>query len=278
MSTPSLAALHDRLLHLSLPKGSRLTDWLARPLTDDQLDYAASDVSHLLEIQDHIIEDLAGRGRLQWALDECSILLESGRGRRDPDEAWRRIKAVRQLKGQALGAARLIAAWREDRAAELDQPVRFILSDLAIVGIAQRKPKTVEQLRSVRGVDERLARGELGSLLLDLVAKGADLPSPTRSDQQRRDPRPDLRPAVALVAAWTAQLANRNDLDPALLATRADIEALVRGDAEARLAAGWRADIVGAPIRALMSGDAAIAFDSSGELVLENRSHEPVGQ
>lgn len=273
MSTPSLAALHDRVLHISLPKTSRLTDWLARPLTDDQLDYAASDVRHLLELREQITADLIERGRLVWAEDEFEELRTASRGRREPEDAWRRIKAVRQLKGPALGAARTLAEWRENRAAELDQPVRFILSDLALVGIAQRRPKTADQLRSVRGVDDRLARGDAGQMLLDLVAAGADLPPPARPGTPKRESRPDQRPAVALVAAWVAQLSRELDIDPALLGTRADIESLVRGDTDARLSTGWRADLAGEPIRRLMSGEAALAFNGDGGLVLEKRSH-----
>lgn len=276
LSTPSLASLHDRVLHISLPKTSRLTDWLARPLTEDQLDYAASDVLHLLELRDRITADLVSRGRLAWAEDEFEELRVVPRGRRDPDDAWRRIKAVRQLKGASLGAARALASWRENKAADLDQPVRFILSDLALVGIAQRRPKNVDQLRSVRGVDDRLARGEGGDTILRLVSQGADLPPPARSGAPKREPRPDLRPAVALVAAWVAQLSRELDIDSALLGTRADIEALVRGDDEARLSIGWRAELAGEPIRRLMSGEAALAFDGDGGLVLEERSGVPV--
>lgn len=272
LSTPSLASLHDKVLRISLPKTSRLTDWLARPLTEDQLNYAASDVEHLLELYDRIRADLVERGRLEWAEKECEELLNIPRGQRDPDEAWRRIKAVRQLKGPSLGAARSIAAWREKRAAEMDQPVRFILSDLALVGIAQRRPKTREQLRAVRGVDDRLGRGDMGDTILELVACGTKMPPPTRSGTARREPRPDLRPAVALVAAWVAQIARELSIDPALLGTRADIEALVRGDEDARLSVGWRAELAGEPIRRLMSGEAAVAFDGDGGLVLEERS------
>ncbi len=278
LSTPSLAALHDRVLHISLPKTSRLTDWLARPLSDDQLDYAASDVAHLLELCDHISAELTELGRLEWAEDEFEVLRTQQRGRRDPDEVWRRIKAVRQLKGGSLGAARALAAWRERQAAQHDQPVRFILSDLALVGIAQRRPKTLDQIRSIRGVDDRLARGDLGETILGLVEEGAAMPPPRATGTPRREPRPDLRPAVTLVAAWVAQLARELRLDPALLAARADIEALVRGDDDARLSHGWRADIAGEPIRALMSGGAALAFDGNGGLVLEERSRRPVSR
>ena len=272
MSTPSLAALHDRVLRISLPKTSRLTDWLARPLTTDQLDYAASDVLHLLELRDRLVEDLTERGRLQWAKDEFEGVRTVPRGQRDPDEAWRRIKAVRQLKGPSLGAARALAAWRENRAADLDQPVRFILSDLALVGIAQRRPTTADQLRQVRGVDDRLAKGDTGETILRLVAEGQELPPLPRQNRRRNEPRPDLRPGVALVAAWVAQISRELELDSTLLGTRSDIEALVRGDDDARLNTGWRAELAGEPIRRLMSGEAAVAFDGDGGLVLEERS------
>ncbi len=272
MSTPSLASLHDRVLHISLPKTSRLTDWLARPLSEDQLDYAASDVLHLLDLRDRLVDELESRGRLQWAKDECEGVRSTPRGQKDPDDAWRRIKAVRQLKGSSLGAARALAAWRETKAASLDQPVRFILSDLALVGIAQRKPKTVDQLRQVRGVDDRLARGDGGETILRLVAEGAELPPLPRQNRERNQPRPDLRPGVALVAAWVAQLSRELEIDSTLLGTRSDIEALVRGDEDARLNVGWRAELAGEPIRRLMSGEAALAFDGDGGLVLEERS------
>ena len=98
------------------------------------------------------------------------------------------------------------------------------------------------------------------------------LTPPPRAGGNRREPRPDLRPAVALVAAWVGQIAREMSIDPALLGTRADIEALVRGDEDARLSIGWRADLAGEPIRRLMSGEAAVAFDGDGGLVLEERS------
>ena len=79
MSTPSLASLADRDLRIRLPKGDRLTDWLARPLTDDQLAYAAADVAHLLALHDRLVERLDALGRLEWAEDECEELRLRGR-------------------------------------------------------------------------------------------------------------------------------------------------------------------------------------------------------
>ena len=74
LSSPSLASLHERELGLQLPKGDRLTDWLARPLTDSQLNYAASDVAYLLEIHDRLVRRLTDDGRLAWAEQELSLI------------------------------------------------------------------------------------------------------------------------------------------------------------------------------------------------------------
>lgn len=276
LSTPSLAALHERELGLTLPKANRLTDWLERPLGRAQLDYAAADVAHLLEIHDRLFDQLEARGRLDWVETECEIQRSRDRGPREPTEAWRRIKEARHLKGTAVSVARSVAAWRETRAAEIDQPVRFVMSDMAVVGIAQAVPTTLDALSRIRGVDRGLARNSLGEQLLVAVAEGVEADwRPPRSPRRRNDTR-DLRPAVALVAAWVNQLARDREIDPTLLATRADVEALVRGDPDARLAEGWRAHLAGEPIRRLVEGDAALAFEG-GAVVLEERSGRPVG-
>lgn len=276
MSTPSLAALHERELGVQLPKGNRLTDWLERPLRPAQLDYAAADVERLLEIYDLLNIQLNARGRLPWAEEEFNILLARDRGPRDPFEAWRKIKEARHLKGTALTIARAIAAWRERRAAEIDQPVRFVLSDIAIVAIAQSAPNDGESLGRVRGVDRGMAKGVLGEQILEAVKEGSASdwrpPRPNRSKENGKD----MRPAVALVAAWVNQLARDEALDPALLATRADVEALVRGDEDARLATGWRGEMAGEPITRLVAGDVALAFED-GNVVLEERSRNRIG-
>jgi ribonuclease D len=269
-SLPSLAALVDRFFGVHLPKGDRLTDWLHRPLGPDQRTYAASDVEYLLELRERLGALLEERGRLSWAEAECEALRQRGRVVRDPEEAWLRIKEARSLRGEVAAVARSVAAWRERRAAELDQPVRFVLSDLAVVGIAQRRPKTLDDLRRIRGVDERHARGKVGEAVLEAVdqARGQTV---ARPDTPTHDLDRRLRPAVALVAAWVSQLSRELEIETSLVATRSDIEALLAGDPDARLARGWRAELVGERIRRLVEGEAALAFDGSGNLVLEDR-------
>ena len=275
-SLPSLVTLVEREFGVRIAKGDRLTDWLRRPLSADQRTYAAADVEHLLPLYERLTEQLRARGRLEWALAECENARQRGRVVRDPEEAWLRIKEARSLRGKTASIAQAVAAWRERRAAQLDQPVRFVLSDLALVGVAQRAPTAVEDLRRVRGLDERNLRGRVGEELLAAVALGARTPLERVRPEPAVEVDRALRPAVALVSAWVSQLARDLEIDTSLLATRSDIEALLASSDGARLKQGWRAGLVGEPIRALVTGEAALAFDGKGGLLLERRSGELV--
>lgn len=271
-STPSLATLLASELGVRLPKADRLSDWLRRPLGARQLDYAAADVAHLVELHAKQEAQLAERGRLSWAEGEFVQMLADARVGRDPDEAWRRVKEARRLKDRPAALARSVAAWRERRAAEINRPVRHVLSDLAVVAIAQRAPRTIEDLAGVRGVDKGATRGSVGRALLEAVEEGrqAEPPVPDSAPELRRE----LRPAATLASAWLAQHARDLDLDPGLLATRTDIEAYLGGEGPSRLRSGWRAEVVGRVLDGLVDGSVAVAFED-GELVLEARSHVP---
>ena len=275
LSSASLASVVERFVGVRLPKGDRLTDWTRRPLTAAQRAYAAADVAHLLEARRAIRVRLEARGRLAWAEEECRLLLTRVREPQDPATAWWRMKEARSLRGQTRGVAQNVAAWRERRAAALDVPPRFVLPDLALVSIAHRPPRSAEDLAAVRGMDSRHLKAPVAAELLDVVAAGLQLPAaslriPPAEEVDRRH-----RAAVALAAAWVSQLAAELEIDAALLATRADIQALLRGDPDARLRHGWRGELAGEPVRRLAAGEASLAFDGRGGLVLEARSRVP---
>ena len=270
-SSPSLLNLAESLLHVKLSKGDRLTDWLRRPLDDDQKSYAASDVEHLCAMHDELVSRLNSRGRLSWALEECDWMRTHFGGPPDPADAWLRIKEARQLRGKARGVAQAIAAWRERSAAAKDLPVRFLLGDLAVVSISQRPPATTADLAAVRGVDERMAKGPLGQGIVAAAQEGLHA-APVKADVSPVESLDrELRPALTLVSAWVSQVARDHQIDPALLATRQDLSDLLRGDPAAALSHGWRAEMVGDAIGRLVAGQASIAFDGHGELVLEPR-------
>ena len=275
MSTPSLASLCDQLLGIRLSKGDRLTDWRRRPLTDDQIAYAAADVAHLFALHDQISDRLNKSGRLQWALDECGDLLTRDRSPQDPDTAWWRIKECRALKGQSRAIAQTVSAWREEWAISNDRPPRFIFGDLSIAVVASKPPTALADLQQIRGVDSSQLRGRIGEEILRAVKRGleldvAEIRNPPVGETDR-----ESRPGLALVSAWVGQIARAEKVDATLLATRHDLVSFLRGDEHAKLATGWRAQIVGDVLQRLMRGDVSVALDASGDLVLEQRSNLP---
>jgi len=276
MSTPSLASLVEREVGVRLPKADRLTDWARRPLSATQRQYAAADVAHLLDLRDRISRQLEERGRMGWAEEECARLLARPRGPQDPETAWWRLKDTRSLRGSSRGVAQEVAAWRERRAAQIDVPPRFVLADLAMLGIAHKPPRSEDELLAIRGLDARSLKAAVRTSLLEAVERGIELPqsvirSPFTEDNER-----DLRAATTLAGAWVAQLGRDEEIDPSLLATRTELTALLNGRTAGRLDEGWRKELVGDRVRRLAAGGASLAFDGKGGLLIEERSHRPL--
>ncbi len=269
-SSPSLALLHEKFLGIEISKSDRLTDWLRRPLTDKQKAYAASDVNNLLQIYDDIADQLKEEGRLGWAREESAVLAEKYREGASKKEPISRIKEARRLSGNKRALAVALANWREGIAAKQDIPVRHVISDLAVTAIAQKAPRDEKTLRSIRGVEQRYLSNGKASQILEIVANPPEM-EVTDRPSTGEVPK-SLKPAVTLITTWLAQLAKNNDLDPALLATRADLEALLKEDSTSRLASGWRYDMAGQGITQLLEGQACISFDKDQGLLIEPRN------
>jgi ribonuclease D len=275
--TPSLSALVEGELGIRLTKGDRLTDWLRRPLSEAQRIYAAADVVHLLELHDRLVAATDRVGRSAWVEEACEELRTRPASGSTPDDAWMRLKDARSLRPRARAVAQAVAAWRERRAMEVDLPVRQILSDLAILGVAQRQPVNANELAQARGVDSRHANGRTADALLQAVAVGRES-EPPDVPRGEGDLDRSLRPAITLVSAWVSQVARDQRIDTAILATRADITALLADRPDARLAHGWRAELIGEAIKRLVTGRAGLTFDSSGRLRLIDVPEQPVGE
>jgi ribonuclease D len=266
-STPSLATLVQAIKKVSLSKGDRLTDWLRRPLTTAQCVYAADDVAHLLDLHDELSSQLNELGRTVWVADACNDLVARPSGPIDSRHAWLKLKEARSLKGSSRGVAQAVGQWREERAMRSDHPPRRIMSDMALLGIAQRVPKNVEELASTRGVDDRHLSSEFCKEIMTAIREGAqqtiELPSHESDDVEKW-----ARPALTLITAWIGELARKNKIDATLLATRSDISAFLRKSPDARLMQGWRAAVVGEDLNRILSGTVGLSVDRDGHLKL----------
>src|SRR4051794_9410380 len=122
------------LLNVRLRKTASYTRWDARPLSDEQADYAREDVLHLLQLADALKERLDAQGRLEWAREECRPL-EDSPDERSVELAFDRLPRINGLDPAARAVAWELASWREGVAAQQDRPVQSVLPDAALVEV-----------------------------------------------------------------------------------------------------------------------------------------------
>ena len=267
-SSASLAKLVLEFLGRRMDKSSVLSDWFHRPLSPEQISYAEADVAHLLELRTVLEDRLADLGRLSWATDECERL--GARPSPDVTTAWWRLKGANQLRALARARAQELAAWRERAAQTADRPTRNILPDEVIVAVAERPPRSAADLPKSRLFDPRKLPTATVEEVLAAVARGANLPAGDLRLPPGSLP-PRLHGVAGLIAAWVSQQARDLSIDPALLATRRDIEAFLQNEPDLRLCQGWRAEVIGASVDRIATGRAAVAYDGAGSLVLVDR-------
>ncbi|MBM3672018.1 MAG: ribonuclease D [Actinobacteria bacterium] len=273
LGLPSLLSLVSNLIGVRLDKKEQLADWTRRPLSAGARRYAASDVEHLLPLTAALRERLAELGRTEWADAEADVLRTTATRDPDPDTAWWRIKGSRSLRGEHATVAQAVAAWRERRAQETDRPTRFVLSELVLAGVAARPPRTARELQDLRGA-ESLPKAVVNAVL-EAVAAGREMPRAELRLPPKHDDDAALDASVALLAAWTAQVAAGERIEARLLATRDDVRALVNGR-PSRLDDGWRAEMAGDGIRDLVAGRGLLRLVDRGRRVQLEPSPEPV--
>jgi ribonuclease D len=252
-------------------KTASYTRWDARPLTAEQLSYAAEDVAHLLELADEVKRRLKESGREAWAREECRRL-ESATDERDPYAAWERLPRVGQLDPRARAVAKELAAWRERTAAEEDRPVGSVLADPALVELAKRHPSNVGALEQIRGIHPSGIRRR-GEAILGAIAAGIKEP-PIPRDEPRGRSDPEDAPLIVLAESVLRARALEAGLAYELIASRGELEMIVaaarRGEAEpeVRTLEGWRSELVGTDLRDLLAGRKAVSVGPDRRLSL----------
>ncbi len=252
----SLGRLVERVTGRSMKKSHAFTDWLRRPLTDKQVEYALEDVRCLAPVHDHLVAELEAGGRLEWAREEFGGLEKAARfAPADPREMFRQIRGVERMKGEELCRLREIVAWREETARELNVPARRICMEPVLVELAHRPPETVTGLSEVRGLRPDQAR-RFGRGMIEALSRGAGQPPP-----RLRKPVPfpqDMEPTVDFLVLCLRSLCAEKQICPGMVANRADLTAVVQHGGEARVALlrGWRREAVGEALLATLEGRA----------------------
>jgi ribonuclease D len=246
------AELVARQLGHSLDKAQTRTDWSRRPLTPEQLAYAADDVHHLLTLHTELAAALQAKGRAEWALEETAAYSNPALYRTEPAEAWRRLKGIARLNPAEQAAARALAEWRERRALESDKPRGWILTDEGLMALAALAPDSVAALEQIRALPPALIR-KRGEELLQLMAAARSAPGAADlAATAGRRPTPEETQRSARLMQIVRDEAGSLGIGPEVLATRRDIEALAQGARENALTRGWRRAVIGEKLLAAL--------------------------
>ncbi len=258
-------ALVQTVLGLQLEKTQARTDWCRRPLNEEQLNYAADDVRHLREVFHAQRRQLQELGRDEWLTEDFAELSNPARYTVEPEKAWRKVKGASRLKPAQLAVLQQLAAWREQRAVQLDKPRRWILKDDPLLDLARQQPKTQDKMSHIRGLDAGLLKRS-GNELLDLIEKAQATPReawPSLPKGPRLSPAQE--PLVDLGMALLRERCREQNISPGAVGSRKEIEALLHGeDSELPLLHGWRRAVAGETLQRLFAGELSLSVAEGG--------------
>ena len=248
-STTSLAELLEQTLGVVLDKTETLTNWVRRPLSEDQLAYAIEDVRYLHEVRDMLQTHVEEIGRSTWLAEEMAAyddprLYEE----RDPREQFTRIKGTGRASPRELAILRELTAWREEEAQRRDRPRNHVLTDETLVVLARRKPRSLEELGRLRSHGKR----RYDRCVLEQIRRGLAVPDEECPPRPRR-PQLDKEVVNRKLAQSMDYLRRQSDaaqIDAPFVAARAEVRNLVLDAVAAtpedhRLLRGWRRDFIG---------------------------------
>jgi ribonuclease D len=262
-------SLVRKVLKVRLGGSEGFTRWDRRPLTTQQLEYAADDARMLLALGDELERRLDERGRLEWAREE-SRSLEDVSDERDARRSYERLPRLGRLSEAARGVALELAEWREGEARAADRAPGSVLPDQALVELARRTPRDKHGLEQIRGLPPQTLHRRADALLAAMARGRERMPPPAPGEPPPRDP--GDAPLVSLAQALVRHRSLESGVAVELIATQAELAALVgslrrgeNGD-HVRVAQGWRRELVGDELRELVEGRRALSVDPAGGL------------
>ena len=254
-----------------ISKAMQYTDWSARPLSDEQIDYALADVRFLPPIYADLKSQLEARGRLEWARFEFERAQNKATRPEDDENAYTRFN-LSGLGRKQLAVMREVARVRQELARDSDRPPSFIVPDLALLQMARQQPESVAELRAIRGmpgVPDSLAKRLLAAVRDAVQSDPKNWPAPP----SRNRPDPRLDSIIALLGVVATARATAQEVSRSYLAPRDALGELaqwwldraegrdIEDAEELEIMDGWRGEILGRDLLRLLDGKAVIALD-----------------
>ena len=263
--------LVQRITGDAIDKSFRFTDWTRRPLTDAQLRYAVSDVTHLRDVYVKLSTDIQARGRTDWVRAEMDILTSPDTYRMEPENAWQRLKS-RVRKPKDLAVLIEIAAWREREAQTRDVPRGRVLKDDVLGEIAIQAPTTIEKLSHLRSLPKGFERSRWGEAIIEAVKRGLERDPKTLPRIEKFRGAINGGATVELLKVLLRMTSERHGVAAKVVATVDDLERIAADDdADVPAMKGWRRELFGEKALALKHGKLALAVEK-GRVVSQDRN------
>ena len=263
--------LVQKITGAQLDKSSRFTDWRHRPLSEKQLAYALADVTHLIDVYNHLKVELEREDRGHWLNEEMEILTSRSTYDPKPEDAWKRLK-MRLRKPQELAVMQSVSTWRELEARERNVPRGRVLKDDAIYEIAQQQPRDAAALAKLRTTPKGWERSSTATALLGAINAALAIPR----DQMPRLPKLPQQAegssaAAELLKVLLRLVAEKEAVAAKVLASGDDIDRIAAEGEAADVPAlhGWRREVFGEQALRLVRGEIAIKFERRKIAVFE---------
>jgi len=263
--------LVQRITGDNLDKSLRFTDWTRRPLSEAQIAYAISDVTHLRDVYVKLDADLKKRGRTEWMREEMRVLTSPDTYRMEPEHAWQRLQ-TRVRKPKELAVLIEVAAWREREAQTRDVPRGRVLKDDVVGDIAVQAPTTIERLGNLRSLPKGFERSKWGEAIIEAVKRGLARDMKTLPKVERPKGAPNGQATVELLKVLLRMTAERHGVAAKVIATMDDLDRIAADDdADVPALSGWRRELFGEKALALKHGRLALAVEHNRVVAVERK-------
>ncbi|MBS4052049.1 MAG: ribonuclease D [Methylomonas sp.] len=259
---PGYAMLVSSFLNINLNKAHTRTDWTQRPLSEDQIQYAADDVIYLCKIYTTMCEQLEKLGRLDWLKSDFALLNDPELYQLSPENAWLKIRGKNKLTGRQLSILQSLCEWRERTAQAENKPRNWLFPDDMLLELAKLQPVNSTDLGKIRNINERSVN-RYGKVLCELIDAARQRPPKPLTEKDRPGKKTQQHEAVMDVLSAVVRIrAEQNSLNPVILATRKELEQLVFGDSDCPLLHGWRYNMAGQELQGLLQGRYSLSLTS----------------
>lgn len=264
---PGYAMLVSSFLNINLSKAHTRADWTERPLSQDQIQYAADDVIYLCKIYTIMCEQLEKLGRLNWLESDFALLNNPELYQLSPENAWLKIRGKNKLTGRQLSILQALSEWRERTAQTENKPRNWLFPDDMLLELGKLQPVTTSDLTKIRNINERSVN-RYGKVICELIDAARQRPPKPLREKDGSGKKTQQHEAILDVLSAIVRIrAEENSLNPVILATRKDLEQLLFAEEDCLLLQGWRYNMAGKELQGLLRGEYTLSLSPDSVLI-----------